>query len=173
MQKKSVNPTVQVLEAYRAEGKVKQRLIASLGVIKNNEDCERLIKMAHVLIAKLTAEKNANNPQISLFKKMDPVDFDAQKKKKSRSSKGEVPVYPSDLTHIRNENSGFTEVFSKLSEQLGFDAILKEADNAGKHTFNVCEIIKSIFIQSIQEPASKRLSFWNSLQEKGQLSFEL
>lgn len=171
-QKKSANATVQVLESYRDGHKIKQRLVASLGVIKNEEDRENLIHVAHALIAKLNREKEALDPQHSLFD-IPQEKFDASGKKKTRSSKGELPVYPSDLSHVRTESSGFSDIFGRLSQQLGFDDVLKKADQSGEQSFSVLEIIRAICIQRIQEPASKRRSVFHELEKRGHLSFGL
>ena len=173
-QKKSVNPTVQVLESYRDGDKIKQRLIASLGVIKDKETRESLIQVGHALIAKLSAEREAKDPQSDFnFTQLDHEQWDDTGKKKTRTVKGELPVYASDLVHVRTENIGFSDVFGKLSYSLGFDEVLKEADHSGEHSFSVLEIIRAIFIQRIQEPASKRRSLFHELEHKGHLPFEL
>jgi transposase len=173
-QKKSANPTVQVLESYRDGDKIKQRLITSLGVIKTEEDRTRLIHMGHALIAKLEAERAAQNPQTNFdMNEIDHEQFDHSGIKKTRVVQGEIPIYASNLNHVRTENCGFSDVFGKLSQQLGFDEVLKEADRSGEHTFSVSEIIRSIFIQRIQEPSSKRRALFHELEQKGHLAFEL
>jgi transposase len=171
---KSKNSTVQVVESVRVGEKIKQRVIASLGVIKDESDREKLIQVGHALIAKLTAEREELNPQSQFNLKAIPhIEEDSNGKRKPRVVKGELPVYPSDLVHVRTEKCGFSEVFGKLSEQVGFSEVLKTADKQGEHTFDCSEIIQSLVAGRVQEPASKRRTLHLEAENKGHLPFEL
>jgi hypothetical protein len=54
--KKSKNPTLQIVEGIRDGKKVKQKIIASLGVIKEPKDLEKLRRLADHLIQRLEKE---------------------------------------------------------------------------------------------------------------------
>ena len=54
--KKSKHPTIQIVQGVREGKKVKQKIIASLGVIKGPRDLEKLGKLADHLIQKLEKE---------------------------------------------------------------------------------------------------------------------
>jgi transposase len=172
--KKSKHPTVQVVESVRDGKKIRQNVLVSLGVLKDEADRERMLQVGHALISKLTAERESQDPQGSFdFKSLTHQEYDSSGKPKIRTVHGELPVYPSDLTHVRTEKCGFTEVFGLLSKQLGFEEILKEADQSGEHIFNATEIIQSLVTKRIEEPASKRRSLFSEFEERGHLPFEL
>jgi transposase len=169
---KSKNPTVQVVESIRHGTKIRQKIIASLGVLRDETDRERMIQMGRVLIAKLAREKEAVNPQMSLGAPISDVDFDDNGVSKPRSMKGELPVHPSNLVHIRTETCGFSDVFGQLFKAMGFADILSEADQASKCTFNTLEIIRTLVSRRIQSPASKRRSLFLEASDKGYLPHE-
>lgn len=54
--KKSKHKTLQIVEGVREGKKVKQRIIASLGVIKSQKDLEKLRTLADHLIQRLEKE---------------------------------------------------------------------------------------------------------------------
>ena len=51
--KKSRTPTIQIVEGIREEGKVKQRVIASLGSATDQKNLKKLLKLAEHLLEKL------------------------------------------------------------------------------------------------------------------------
>jgi transposase len=166
---KSKNPTVQVVESIRHGDKIQQKIIASLGVLRDEKDRERMIQMGRVLIAKLAREKEAVNPQLTLGASISDVDYDDNGVSKPRVVKGELPVYPSNLVHVRTETCGFSDVFGELFKALGFASILAEADQSSRCTFNTLEIIRTLVSRRIQSPASKRRSLFLEANDKGYL----
>jgi transposase len=152
----SKNPTVQIVESFR-EGKiVRQKIIASLGVVRNQADRERLINMGHALIAKLSLEQN---PQ-SAFDLLPATSAAASKEKN---------INPRDLIHVRNQPCGFEDVFGELSGQIGFTELLNRIDLEHRNDFSCKEIIQFLVQKRIEEPASKRRSLYLETQEKGAL----
>ncbi len=164
--KKSKHSTAQIVKSYRnPQGKVKQVVIASLGVIRTEEDKNNLIKLAHNLIAKFSQEESG---QLNL----PGIDYSYQKAEKKK------PVSPDkfnykNLNHVKDYQIGFDEVYGKLSEDVGFDSILSEIDNTRKNTFSALEIIKSLIINRIKEPESKRATFLRDHLDKSDSSFDL
>ena len=90
--KTSKNPTVQVVESHREGKKVRQKIIASLGVVRGPQDRERLISMGHALIAKLS---NELNPQL-------PLEMTEE-----LSVPEEAKINPKHLVHVRSQTCGF------------------------------------------------------------------
>lgn len=163
--KKSKHPTVQIVESVRTpQGKVKQNVIASLGVIRNDEDKAALLKLAHNLIQKFGEDTSG---QASLGE----VGFGYKPSAGNRASG--TPIDYKNLVHVKDFQVGFQEIYGKVSEDVGFDAVLGEIDNTRKHSFSALEIIKSVVISRLQEPESKRASFLRELFDNGQSSFEL
>ena len=159
----SKHPTVQIVESVRtSQNKVKQQIIASLGVVRNDDDKKALLKLAHNLIQKFGEDTNG---QLSLG------EF-AHSYKPKEGKRAEHIDYR-NLVHVNDYQVGFDEVFGKLSEEIGFNSALAKIDESGKHTFSVLEIIKSVVINRLKEPESKRASFLRDIFEKGESSFEL
>ena len=123
--KKSKHPTLQVVEGIREGKKVKQKIIASLGVIKDPSDLEKLRKLADHLIQKL--EKEGLPPD------------------------GKVDL--KSLMHKKTTYDGFGIVIDELMQLSGFSEVIKKAQ--GKNKFNVEEIVKLILAQRFDIPSSK------------------
>lgn len=153
--KTSKNPTVQVVESYREGKKVRQKVVASLGVVRNDEDRERLIHMGHALIAKLSPEPK--------------FPFEAAEE----SIPENVKINPRNLIHIRDQSCGFEDVFGELSKRIGFTKLFHEIDSQHQHIFSCAEIIRMLVHKRVEEPASKRRSLYLEAQEKGALPYEL
>lgn len=152
--KTSRNPTVQIVESYREGKKVRQRIISSLGVVRSNEDRERLVNVGQALIYKLKSEAKG---QLSL-----PGiegEFATPRKKKDF-------VHPKNLIHVRDISCGFEDVYGSLMEKLGFDGLLGEIDLNSRRDFSVREVIRMIIRRRLEEPVSKRRSlFLETLQK--------
>lgn len=162
--KNSKHPTVQIVESNRTlDGKVRQQIIASLGVIRKEEDKAVLVKLAHNLIQKFGEDSSG---QLNLGE----VGFSYKPKAKETPA---VSIDYKNLTHVKDYQIGFEEVFGKISDDVGFDAVLSEIDNSRKHSFSALEIIKSVVINRLKEPESKRAGFLRELFEKGETSFGL
>ncbi len=123
--KKSKHSTLQIVEGVREGKKVKQKIIASLGVIKGADDLEKLRKLADHLIQKL--EKEGLPPT------------------------GKVDVRY--LIHKKTTYDGFGLVIDKLMQLSGFSQVVRRAQ--GKNTFNVEDIVKLVLVQRFDLPGSK------------------
>lgn len=156
----SRNPTVQVIESFRIDGKVKQKIVASFGVVRNAEDKQRLVAMAQALINKMT------DKQLELDISIDNID-EATNNISSKS------VNPKNLVHVRDRVSGFEDVYGRLMEQVGFLNEFLEIDKKHNHSFEISKIIPMLIEKRLQEPASKRRSLYLDSLEQGALSFPL
>jgi transposase len=106
--------------------KVRQKVIASLGIVKNTSDLQKLRSLADSLIRKLEQQGLASENQ--------SVDF-------------------SKLFHKKTIYNGFQLATEKLMDLVGFSAIAKRAQ--GKNRFDVEEILKLIILQRMDFPSSK------------------
>ena len=123
--KKSKHSTLQIVEGIRDGKKVKQKIIASLGVIKGPKDLEKLRKLADHLIQKL--EKEGFPPD------------------------GKIDI--KSLTHKKTTYDGFGVTVDRLMQLSGFSEVIRRAQ--GKNKFDVEEIIKLILVQRFDLPSSK------------------
>ena len=163
--KKSKHETVQIVRSVRTpENKVKQEIVASLGVIRNDSDRAELVKLAHNLIQKFDEDSSGQ---------MVFPDLEHSYKPKERKPVKSDQMNFKNIEHVKDFQIGFDDVFGKISEDIGFDAVLAEIDNTRKNTFSALEIIKTVVINRLKEPESKRASFLRDVFEKGESSFEL
>lgn len=163
--KNSKHPTVQIVESTRSrDGKVRQNILASLGVVRNDEDRSALLKLAHNLIQKFGEDSSG---QMSLG------ETGYSYKAKSGKVISHEQIDYRNLAHVRDYQVGFDEVFGKISEDVGFDAVLADIDSVRKHSFSVLEVVKNVVINRLKEPESKRASFLRDLFEKGTSTFSL
>lgn len=125
------HPTFQIVEGIRDGKRVRQKVIASLGVVKDSSDMKRLKNLADNLIRRLEQQ---GFPQ----EKSPLVDF-------------------SKLSHKKTVYNGFQLATNKLMDLVGFSAIAKKAQ--GKNQFNVEEILKLIILQRMDLPSSKLRTF--------------
>jgi transposase len=123
--KKSKHPTLQIVEGVREGKKVKQKIIASLGVIKEHRDLEKLRKLADHLIERLEKEGLPLDNRVSI----------------------------KNLIHKKTTYDGFGIVVDKLMKLTGFSDVLKKAQ--GKNKFDVENIVKLILSQRFDLPSSK------------------
>jgi transposase len=123
--KKAKYPTLQIVEGYREGGKVRQRTVAHLGVVKNKGDLLRLKDLADKLIQRLEQEGLEIDPKVEVRK----------------------------LKHEQTIYDGFGIVVNRLMAMTGLDTIIQLAQ--GKHQFDLQEIIQLILVQRFDLPASK------------------
>lgn len=127
--KKSKHPTLQIVEGIREGKKVKQKIIASLGVVKTEKDKKKMVDLTENLIKKLTQENFPLDKKINI----------------------------KDLLHTKTTYDGFGLVVDQLMKISGFDKIINEAP--GKHRFDLEEIVKLIISQRFCLPSSKLRTF--------------
>ena len=161
--KTSKHPTVQIAESFREGNRVCQRVVASLGVVRDDADRERLINVGHALINKLK-----NGRQLSLLPELAAATFSSGISKKAKDF-----VNPKGLVHVRDIPCGFDDVYGRLSEQLGFNDLLSEIDANGRRDFAVRDIIQMVISMRLREPVSKRRTLFFEAKETGCAPCEL
>lgn len=123
--KKAKYPTMQIVESFREGKKIKQRTIAHLGVVKDQEDLKRLKQLADRLIERLEKEGLQIAP------------------------KSEIQ----ELKHKKTVYDGFSIVVDKLMDITGFNKIIQSAQ--GRRRFNLEEIVRLMLVQRFDLPSSK------------------
>ncbi|KIC76039.1 Transposase IS4 family protein, partial [Neochlamydia sp. EPS4] len=127
--KKSKHPTLQIVEGIREGKKVKQKITASLGVIKSQKDLIKLRKLADHLIQKLEKEGLPPDDKIAV----------------------------QDLIHQKTCYDGYGIVINELMQLSGFSKVIHQAQ--GKNTFTLEEIVKLILVQRFDCPSSKMRTY--------------
>jgi hypothetical protein len=123
--KKARHPVLQIVKGVREGKKVKQQIVASLGVIKSKKDLLKLSQLAENLIQKLEQHGLPKDNRVRL----------------------------QDLVHKMTTYDGFGLVVNKLLDLTGFSKVIREAQ--GKNSFDLEEIIKLIIVQRLDLPSSK------------------
>lgn len=123
--KKARHPILQIVKGIREGKKVRQQIVASLGVIRSPKDLFKLSKLAQNLIHKLEEQGLPKDPKVQV----------------------------QDLLHQSTMYDGFGRVVDKLMSLTGFSKVIGEAQ--GKNGFDLEEIIKLIIVQRWDCPSSK------------------
>lgn len=123
--KKSKHPTLQIVEGIREGKKVKQKIVASLGIIKEPKDLEKLRKLADHLIQKLEKEGLPPDGKVDL--------------------KG--------LIHKKTTYDGFAKAITQLMHLSGFSNVIRKAQ--GKNSFDLEKVVKLMLVQRFDLPGSK------------------
>lgn len=127
--KSSRHSTLQIVEGFREGKKVKQRVVASLGVIDDQKNLQKLLRLAESLIRKLEEQGLPTPSKIELNR----------------------------LFHTMTVYDGFGAIVHKLMELTGFNKIIHGSQ--GKNRFDVTEAMKLIITQRLELPSSKLRTF--------------
>lgn len=123
--KKAKHPTMQIVESFREGKKIKQRTVAHLGVVKDQDDLKRLKQLADRLIERLEKEGLQIVPKVEI----------------------------QELKHKRTIYDGFNIVVDRLMGITGFKKIIQSAQ--GRRRFNLEEIVRLMLVQRFDIPSSK------------------
>jgi len=123
--KKSKHPTLQIVQGIREGKKVKQKILASLGVVKNLDDLKKIKTLTEHLIRKLEREGLPPDKKIKI----------------------------EDLIHKETIYDGFGMVIERLMQLSGFANIIRTVQ--GRHEFDVEKIVKLVIAQRLDLPSSK------------------
>ena len=168
---KSPRKSVQIVESYRVEGKVRQRIVKHIGVAQDDIELEELKSLANSIKIKLELDG-----QLPLYtpKEIEDREKKAQeKRKKENNSRNEREKllnqldkeenrakFNVNLLDIKEEGriiTGIHEIYGKLYNELGFDRVI---GNRARNARSI-EILKEIVLARIANPDSKRGSVFN------------
>lgn len=150
---RTVNPVVQIVESVREGGKVRQKVLASLGTVKDEEDLVRLRGLAENLLKKLQQEKTR---QQSLFA-FERTNVLPTLPKKQKPKKKAPPVNIEDLKHKATVYDGFRSVVNRLFELTGFDDVGRHF--RGAMSYDPLQIVKLLVSHRLAQPSSKLRSY--------------
>ena len=168
---KSPRKSVQIVESYRVEGKVRQRIVKHIGVAQDDIELEELKSLANSIKIKLELDG-----QLPLYtpKEIEDREKKAQeKRKKENNSRNEREKllnqldkeenrakFNVNLLDIEEEGriiTGIHDIYGKLYNELGFDRVI---GNRARNARSI-EILKEIVLARIANPDSKRGSVFN------------
>ena len=168
---KSPRKSVQIVESYRIDGKVRQRIIKHIGVAQDDIELEELKSLANSIKIKLELDG-----QLPLYtpKEIEDREKKAQeKRKKENNSRNERDKllnqldkeenrakFNVNLLDIEEEGriiTGIHEIYGKLYNELGFDRVI---GNRARNARSI-KILKEIVLARVANPDSKRGSVFN------------
>lgn len=127
--KQSRHQTLQIVESIRSGAKVKQRVVASLGIIEDEKNLKNLYRLTEHLIRKIKDQG---------FKIPEKIEW--QK-----------------LKHTLTAYDGFGLVVNELFKKVGFSEILRSAQK--HLSFDFEEVVKLMLVQRFALPGSKLRTF--------------
>ena len=159
------NKTVQLVESYREQGKVKQRIIKHLGVAYDQKQLDDLRSLAQIL-----KEKLEDTPQFTLFNADDLPIIEEQNEGLSPHIEKEED-FNVDLRALEEQGrivNGIHDIYGELFDELNLKTIFKSP----LRNKNAVNIFKQIVMARIANPDSKRASV-RGLEEQFGVSLNL
>jgi len=137
---------IQIVENYRVNNKVVQKVLRHVGTAQNEEELKDFTKMAEHI--KETLE---NELRPSLFS----IEELPEKVEKNRMEQTQMELQTVvNLSNIREEKriiTGFHEIYGSLFDQVGYDKVLQSKKTSAK-------VFKDIVMARLAKPVSKRSS---------------
>jgi transposase len=148
------NPIVQIIESYRQNGKVKQRIVASLGAVSEEKDFESLKKLANDLILKVNEQRRVVKNAKSLFHDEQSV---------TDRVAPFIPVNPSDLKHESTVYDGFDTIIAELLRRFGIGS--SELISPRARAIDGVKILRLLLSRIWRDPGSKRDAYLKQTQD--------
>ena len=135
--------SIQLVESYRDDGKIKQRVVSHIGTAKSEEDLLSLKKLASVKKAELENKQQMTN-DYGLLGQL-------------RSCIPTEKINANKLEELQRKTIGIHDVYGKLYNQLGLSNLFSRP----KQKARLAKLLKNIVLCRIASPSSKRSSvFW-------------
>ena len=141
---------LQIVESVRDSKTVRQKIVRNVGTAYSEKEVAEFKRIGEAAIVEI---KNAAKPVLSFF---DPAEFHSPRKRQVPC--GEDKVYPSNLKEEKRFNEGFSDIFGKVYEDLGFDKLIKGTSKDREWN----DILQSSVLARIAETVAKEqpLAFW-------------
>ena len=164
--KKSSNTpktAVQIVENYRIDNKVKQKIIRHVGSASTEQELENLTNLAQYLIVRMEVEES---PQLNFFTAEELLKIIIESRQKKQQAQQLV-----DIKNLREEKRvtvGIHEVFGQIYKEIGY----KNAFKNPKRQVSASKKLFNIVMARLANPSSKRASVIE-LEKKFGISMEL
>ena len=136
--------SVQIVESFRQNGSIKQRILRHIGVAENESHLQKLKELAAFTIAQMKG-----NLQLSLFA------ADEEAKLLMQNCEDDGAPLSVDLRQLREVSRitvGFHEVYGSVYQQLGFDRLL------GSRRVASTRVLRDLVMARLAKPSSKLAS---------------
>lgn len=176
---KSPRKSVQIVESFRINGKVRQRIVKHIGVGADDKELEELKSLANSIKIKLELDQQLplyTPEEIEKLEKYSKKNSKADDKQKiSKLLNQEIGInrdeYAVNLLDILEEDrviKGIHDIYGKLYDELGFNKILPNPARAVQSS----RVLKEIVLARVANPDSKRGSVLN-LEENFGVNLDL
>lgn len=160
---KTPKTAVQIVENYRIDNKVKQKIIRHVGSASTEQELENLTNLAQYLVVRMEVEES---PQLNLFTAEQLLKIIIESRQKKRQ-----PQQLVDINNLREEKRitiGIHEVFGKIYKEIGYEKTFKNP----KRQVSVSKKLFNIVMARLANPSSKRASVIE-LEKKFGISMKL
>ena len=144
---RSQSISVQLVESYRLDGKIKQRVIRHVGTVPTEEKVEALKQLAEAIKIELTHEKLSR-------KNSDVIDFSGKFLGKTREISSQLFIHAASLEETQRCILGIHDIYGYVYDYLGFT---NPFYNPKRREF-AAKILREIVLARIAYPTSKRSS---------------
>ena len=153
---------VQIVEAFRINGKVKQRIVRHIGVAHNQQEVEKLKNLGQWMLSQM---ETATQDVIFSPEEWFNLRLAGQQFKEEKQA---LMVDIKKLRAIKKQVVGIHDIYGKLYSQLGYDHIFK---NPARQVC-VSQILKNIVMARLANPKSKHATV-EMLEEEFGISLSL
>lgn len=145
----SPRKSVQLVESFRKDGKVRQRIVRHLGVAENDGELAILKRMAEQVKQDILHKKQRSIPGIESI-------GEAVLRDGRKAADGPLAAMPTDMANIREEErliTGIHEIYGLIYQRLGFHELLSRHRYRASH-----RVLYHTVLSRIARPVSKRAS---------------
>ena len=133
--KRNPNTYIQLVESFRTNGKVNQRVVKHIGTAFNTSQQEQLICLAEALKSLYSQGVSERDIDIHLQQELSKI----------QGSKSDIL----NCVEIKRRVVGIHDIYGKIFEAIGFHELI-----SGKNNYN--EILRDLVMAKIAAPSSKR-----------------
>ena len=165
----SPRKSVQIVESFRVNGKVKQKIVKHIGIATDDAELEELKSLANSIKVKLeldqqlplyTADELENMQKSSQAARKSAISPSKTPQESDNKNKVNRDEYDVNLLDIEEEDriiKGIHDIYGKLYDELGFNKILK---NPARNVASA-NALKEMVLARVANPDSKRGSVLN------------
>lgn len=145
----SPRKSVQIIESIRTGDKVRQKIVRHVGIAMDDQELSQLKDLAELIKAKLE-----NDHQPDLFPAEEKAKLAIKNRNNNETEGKPLTVNLKDLREEQRAIVGIHEVYGKLYDELGFNAVIPKPSSTKKAN----ELLFEMVMARIANPSSKRES---------------
>jgi transposase len=135
--KKNPNTYIQLVQSYRVEGKVRQRVIKHIGTATNDVELNAMIKIAEEI--KLLYSKGYTEEAIDQYLE--------KEESKLKGSKSQIL----NCKEVKRTVTGVHDIYGKIFDEIGLNKVIQSKSN-------YAQVLRDVVMGRITQPGSKRFT---------------